>query len=512
MRSSLASWARSTVVAVGAGALLALAFPDPGWWWTAPVSIAVITAEQWQRSWQRGSITGFVFGFTFFLLLQPWLTVVGTDAWILLSAYCALWFAALGALTAWVTRYGWAPLWVGALWVLQEWGRGTIPFGGYSWGRLAFSQSSSPLAEGSHWWGMTGVTFIIAAIGSGIAAAFVRRTDLKKATRRLTLLVGMVVALVALSYLLPTISQPIGTARVAIVQGGTPQTGMGAMDVRAAVLQNHVEVTHILASDIAAGKAALPDLVVWPENASDLDPFTDPVAYQAIDAAVSDIDVPVLVGAVITSRTNSNYRENVGILWLPDIGPTEIYAKSHPVPFGEFIPFREFLSGLTDRFDRIPRDFAAGDEPGIFTLSANGQTVVFGDAICFEVAYDDVMVTLVDQGSQFITVQTNNATYAGTDQIAQQLAIERLRARQLERTVAIAATTGASAVIAPDGSDLASIPIDGQGYAVTDIALFDGTPVNVRLGLLPEYVGLVLVLGLAAQRVATRMRTSQSRH
>ncbi len=487
-----------------AGVLLALAFPDPGWWWAAPLALAVITTVQWGGSWKRGVVTGFLFGLVFFLLLQPWLTVVGTDAWILLSVYCAVWCAALGGMTAWVTRFRFAPLWVGALWVLQEWGRGTIPFGGYSWGRLPFSQSESPLAHGSNWWGMSGITFLIAVTGAYAASIIVRR----RGSTHVVMFVGAILSVLGLSLVLPTQSQPIGTMTIAVVQGGTPQTGMGAMDVRAAVLNNHVDVTRELAADIAPGQVALPDLVVWPENASDIDPFTDPVAFQAIDSVVNEVGVPVLVGAVITARSDANYRENVGILWLPDAGPQHIYAKSHPVPFGEFIPFRSFLSGLTDRFDRIPRDFAAGSEPGNFSLEVNGRSVVFGDAICFEVAYDDVMVTLLDVGAQLITVQTNNATYAGTDQIAQQLAIERIRALQLERTVAIAATTGASAVIAEDGSDLASIPIDSQGYAVTEVELFEGTPVNVRLGLLPEYVSLVLIVGLAIFRAFRRMRTS----
>ena len=74
-----------------------------------------------------------------------------------------------------------------------------------------------------------------------------------------------------------------------------------------------------------------------------------------------------------------------------------------------------------------PRDFVRGTEPGILNI----EGVVVGDAICFEVAYDDVFTSVIAGGAEVITVQTNNATYQGTGQPAQQWDIERPRALRL---------------------------------------------------------------------------------
>ena len=107
--------------------------------------------------------------------------------------------------------------------------------------------------------------------------------------------------------------------------------------------------------------------------------------------------------------------------------------KRHPVPFGEYIPFRAELTGLISRLDQIPRDFYAGHRPGNLTV---GPARV-GDVICFEVAYDGLVRDVVRGGAQVLVVQTNNATYNGTGQPYQQMAMSRLRAVETGRDVLV---------------------------------------------------------------------------
>jgi apolipoprotein N-acyltransferase len=99
----------------------------------------------------------------------------------------------------------------------------------------------------------------------------------------------------------------------------------------------------------------------------------------------------------------------------------------------------------------VPNDFVPGTELGIFEI--NG--VVFGDVICFEVAYGNYMRHLVNSGAQFISVQTNNATYGWTAQPEQQFQISRFRAIEHSRSVVIASTSGISGAIDPNGEVLA---------------------------------------------------------
>ena len=175
-------------------------------------------------------------------------------------------------------------------------------------------------------------------------------------------------------------------------------------------------------------------------------PFSDHQAALAIDAAADAIKAPILVGAVVPAGDSTVH--NVGIVWDPVLGPTDTYIKQHPVPFGEYLPGRSILSRFITRFERIPSDFSPGDQTGVLQLGP----ARIGDVICFEIAYDALVRQTVVDGARALVVQTNNATYAGTSQPAQQVAMSRLRAIEHGRTVLIAATSGITAVVAPDGT------------------------------------------------------------
>jgi apolipoprotein N-acyltransferase len=180
---------------------------------------------------------------------------------------------------------------------------------------------------------------------------------------------------------------------------------------------------------------------------------------------VTAIDAPTLVGAVVV-RTDGRLA-NTSIVWLPETGPSDVYVKRHPVPFGEFVPFRSVLERFISRLDRVPRDFVAGTDPGVLQLGPAKAAVV----ICFEIAEDSVVSEHVAGGGQFIAVQTNNATYGRTGQPDQQLEISRLRAMEHSREVAIAATSGISGVIAPNGDVKVRTEEFTQATLSTDLAL-----------------------------------------
>jgi apolipoprotein N-acyltransferase len=278
------------------------------------------------------------------------------------------------------------------------------------------------------------------------------------------------------------------TIAIGVVQGGTPQTGLGAMDVRRAVLENHVNETIKLAAKVKSGDVPQPEVVIWPENSSDLDPFNQADAAMLIETAVKAIGAPVLVGAVVDSATDpENEVYNMGILWDPLSGPGDTYIKNAPVPFGEFIPFRSLLTQFISRYDRVSRDFAHGSEPGIFNVSG----VSLGDLICFEVAVDPVVNRVVREGAQILVVQTNNATYAGTALPQQQLHIERLRAIEYDRTVIVAATTGISAEILPDGSVGQTLPDGATGSFVVEVIPNSNLTLGARFG---PYIEMILCL------------------
>ncbi|MGH3238850.1 MAG: apolipoprotein N-acyltransferase, partial [Spirillospora sp.] len=297
----------------------------------------------------------------------------------------------------------------------------------------------------------------------------------------------------------PTSGRPV---TVAVVQGNVPRLGLDYLGQRKAVLNNHVQATHELARRVRAGELARPELVVWPENASDLDPYAEPDAYTAIDGAVKDVGVPVLVGA-LTDTPDGRKVENRGIVWDPKTGPGDYYVKRHPVPFGEYLPFRDVLTKLITRFERVPRDFAKGTRSGVMRLGP----VTVGDVNCFEVAYDKE-VRDVARGD-LLVVQTNNATYGRTGLPPQQIAMSRLRAVEHGRTILVAATSGISAIVAPDGRMIDQSREFVPDLQVATVQARTSRTVSDRLGAAPDWALTALGLGALCAAAWTAARKNE---
>ncbi len=210
----------------------------------------------------------------------------------------------------------------------------------------------------------------------------------------------------------------------------------------------------------------------------------------------------MLVGAVLDGP--GDQVSNSGIVWDPVSGPGERYVKRHPVPFGEYIPYRSLVRRITTKVDLVPRDFAAGDEPGVLTVGP----VTLGDVICFEVAYDDLVRDVVTGGGRLLVVQTNNATFGRSAETTQQLAMGRLRAVEHGRAVLVSATSGVSAVLAPDGRVVDSAPVFTREVLMAQVPVRDRLTLATRLGALPEAaLCLLAALGLLAP-AGRRRRTA----
>ncbi|MEU9500678.1 apolipoprotein N-acyltransferase [Streptomyces sp. NPDC048196] len=495
-----------TGLAVVSGVALGLAFPPYDLWPLSPLAVAATALLTRGRTARQGAWTGLAFGLPFFLILLKWLHVVGWDAVVGLSFAEALFVALLGAGLALTSRLPAWPLWGACLWVAEEWARDRLPFGGFPWGRLAFANTGSPFTPLAALGGAPLVTFAVALTGTLLAACAAVLWGLRgngtvrRAVPALEAF-GLAAAVTAAGVLVPVPTKADDTVDIAVVQGNVQQAGMDFLGRPMKILDNHATATEKLAADIKAGRAKKPDLVIWPENSSDLDPFQYPQAYDRIDEAVKAIGVPVLVGALVDHPSKKGYVFNEGIVWDPKKGPGASYTKQHPVPFGEYVPFREQLSKIITRFQRVPRDFYPGDHTGLLQVGP----AKLGDVICFEVAYDEIVHDTVGAGARALVIQTNNATYGRTGQPEQQLAMSKLRAVEHGRAVVTAATSGISAVVAPDGTVTHRIPEFTQGVVSARIPLRNETTLADRVGAAPEWaLAIVGLLSCAAAVIGGR--------
>jgi apolipoprotein N-acyltransferase len=371
----------------------------------------------------------------------------------------------------------------GVLWVGQEALRDRTPFGGFPWARLAFSQADSPLLGLAALGGAPAVTFGVALAGGLLAAAALAAA--RRARRAAAVHVVAAVGLALLAAAVP-LSRPAGRpVTVAYVQGNVPRLGLDFNAQREQVLRNHVEGTEDLARRVAAGQAAQPDLVVWPENASDVDPVADPAAGDLITRAARVIGAPILVGSLLEGP--GDHLRNVGLVWLPTGGPVDTYVKRHPVPFAEYVPMRALARKVTTKVDLVRSDFQAGDRAGVLRV---GPATV-GDVICFEVAYDGLVRDTVTGGGELIVTQTNNATF-DADEAGQQLAMVRLRAVEHGRDAMMVSTVGISAFVTADGRVHAATAFNTPAAQARELRLSRTRTLATRLGAGPEYALLAV--------------------
>ena len=503
LRPVLPLWA-AVIVVLAAGPVTDAGFPDGNWWPLTFVGIALFLVSFWGRSFWAAFLVGFLGGMSFYLAHISWASLfLGPIPMTALSTLESLFFA-LGA-SAIALAYRWLPrVWPGqwgtvallpvvvaGLWVAREAIASVWPYGGFAWGRVALSQSESPFADLFGWLGVSGVSFVMVFLVA-LTIELVLLADVSRIARA-TIAVATIAALV----IIPAWSVVTdGTMRVAAVQGNGKA---GYFDQRhpGDLLQAQLTAT-VPVFDSGA------DVVVWPESGTDISPLASEYAAGVFDYVVAQSGAPLISGA-ITERDGLLF--NSSVLWTEASGQREpssslggaadIYDKKHPVPFGEYVPDRELWRPFApDLIDLIAREYTPGTRDAVMEL--NG--IMVGINICFDISDDQLMTESVEQGASIIFAQSNNADFGRTDESVQQLAIARIRAIELGRTVVNISTVGTSAIIAPDGSTIDELEWYTADAMVADVPI--STHITPAVALGRQFEWLVAALGLSALAIA----------
>ncbi len=509
-----------SAAAILAGLLIFGSFPPRPYWFLAPVGVAVLVGVLRAGDRMRSGFGyGFLAGLGFFLPLLPWTGIyVGPGPWLALSVACALYIGLFGVLTRLLVRLpGW-PVWVALAWVGVEWARSSFPFGGFPWGRLAFGQADGWFLSLAALGGAPLIGFVVAFVGCALVVLVTElvpvvrgRTSAKRMSSAgqpvwrswaAVIAVSIVVlpaAGLALRSALPDADDGDDRITVAAVQGSVPRLGLDFNAQRRAVLDNHVRRTEELADQVDAGEAPRPDVVIWPENSSDIDPLRNADAAEIITRASERIGAPILVGAVLINGDRTT--TNSVIVWDGANGPQERHDKKIVQPFGEYLPMRSFFRLFSDYADRAGY-FVPGDGDG--TVEAAGARI--GVATCYEVAFDRAFRDSLASGAQLLTVPTNNATFGDSEMTYQQLAMSRVRAVEHGRALVVAATSGVSAIVAADGSIEQSTELFVPAALVSTLPLRSVTTPATRLGGVPELLAVVLTVSAVVVAVVLRRR------
>jgi apolipoprotein N-acyltransferase len=516
--AALPLWA-ALGMAAGGGVVLDAAFPDRDWWALAPVGVLILFLALLGRGPWTGLLVGLVGGLSFWLTHIFWITLyLGAVPWLALGGLQSIFFAIGLSLTAVVLRHGprvWptrlgrlgmVPVVVAGLWTAREAISAVWPYGGFAWGRVALSQSEGPLSPLVSWVGLSGLSFLIVLV-SAFVLQLVREPRARAAPAafgpspgeptpgvlfKSALVVAAVTALIAVPAF-PVVES--GTARLAAVQGAS-DAGLFAQNEPGAVLNDHASATLPLIGEPV-------DFVVWPENASDIDPMRSADSARVADYISAAMDAPLVTGT-ITFQDGTYY--NSSLLWQHGEGAVDIYDKVHPVPFAEYMPDRAFWRPFApELIDLIGRDYGIGSRDNVFDIDG----IIAGIAICFDIADDQLIHEMIDDDAEIILAQTNNADFGYTDESVQQLAISRLRAIETGRTVVNISTVGTSAIITPDGATVDQLSVWEPGSMVQTVPLSSTITSAMAIGRGLEW--LLSGLGLAGLALSLAARVSERR-
>ena len=449
-----------------AGGLVFLSYQPVGWWWAAIVGVALlfVVLAPWSRgggpSLRLGAGIAVAHSLVLFLLLLPWIgSFVGTMPYVALAIWLSLYSVLLGVFGVAVARLRFGPLMFPLVFMAVEWLRSTVPFGGFAWVRLGWGQVGGPLQDVASVGGPALVSGVVVAVGASVSLG----------------------------------SADVGSVRVAAIQGNVPRLGLEFNAQRRAVLANHVAETKKLAGSEPV------DMVVWPENSADVSPFYDAQAADMVSEAVAAAGAPVLVGTI--TRDEVGLRNTMSV-FNPGSGAGDFHYKRYLQPFGEYMPLRSFFRLFSEKVD-----WAGDFKPGVTSDPVRMGDVLVGVATCYEVAFDNAGREAVRRGAQILTTPTNNATFGFSDMTYQQLAMSRMLAIQTDRAVVVAATSGVSAMVHPDGSVSQETGIFTAATLRESLPLRESQTIAVRFGFVIEYV-LVLAGWLVGAGAVIRARRS----
>lgn len=467
------------------GFVLQGAFPSTNFWPLAFFGVFMLLWALLGRSFWAALLVGTVAGSTFWLSLINWLTLyLGPVPWLALGFLQALFFGIGSAVMSIVINRGptrWPHRWgriglvsilIAALWVLRESVTSVWPYGGFSWGKLAQSQSESPLAHDVAWVGTAGLSFIIV-----LTAALTFQALRERHRPLLVVPILFFVGAIAVPTFMIDVS---GSAKILAVQGNS-KAGLFDHGEPGTILQDHVSGTlPYVGEDI--------DFVVWPENASDVNPLESQLAALTLNRLSEKIGAPIVTGTITTTSDEKYF--NSSLVWQD--GLKAQYDKIHPVPFAEYMPNRELWRTFQpDLVDLVTRDYSFGTRPNV--LDING--VLAGIAICFDITDDQQAYLMIADGAEIILAQTNNADFGKTSENLQQLSIARLRAIETGRSVVNISTVGTSAIISPSGETLDSIPAYQPGAMLDEVPLSTTITPAMAWGRLIEWT--ICAVGIA---------------
>jgi apolipoprotein N-acyltransferase len=451
--------------AIFAGALYFLSFPPFDYWYLIFPSVyffysSTITAE-------RVFSNGFVFGSIAYGVILFGIQSIGYEAWIPLAILMGLMYGFYSKALKFIATKTNNNLFA-LVGVISGFGllRSYFPFGGFPWG-----YSATVLLTGYQ----DNIFFLLVPklfktfgpIGySLLLESFIlflyllirgkeeRRNELKKFL--IMIIIFAVPLIFSEIYVREDITKEI---EVSIIQGNSPCPGTKnkCENERQRIYENHLSLTKSLNSERNEKDNGTPRLIVWAESSSGFknDPKENSETLNQIASEIKRLKASFLIGG--DRPSNPGEFENYGIFINENGVISGEYLKQHPVPFGEYIPFRKYLDWIPP-LALVPRDMVRGSNQEVFITIQN--EIKISPVISFEGSFDRYIRRSVEMGAELVVILTNQASFGKSGMSDQFILMSRANAISNNRDIVHAAITGKSAFISG---------IDGDVYSSSDL-------------------------------------------
>ena len=454
--------------AIIAGLLYFLSFPPYDFWYL--IFPALYLFYYSLLSSKKSFLSGFIFGCVAYGVILLGIQSIGLEAWIPLTFLMGLMYGVFSKLFSYLnTKSGNNFYVLLAALAVFDLIRAYFPFGGFPWGFPSTVLLTGPIDSPLFFevpltfrnFGPTGSSLLLQSLPLVIALGVFSKSKPKNYLKDYSIFLLIIFTIFISNYVVNDYQYTqleTSELNITIVQGNSPCPGAKnrCSNERQKIYDSHLAQTQSLEGNF--------DLVVWPESSTGFN--NDPGVHSRVQNDVSTqalrLDSYFLIGG--DRPVQKEYFENYGIFINREGEIVDQYLKQHPVPFGEYIPFRKYLDWIPP-LALVPRDMIRGDGQKIFMVNDTKISTV----ISFEGSFQRYIRNSVLDGAELVVILTNQASYGESGMSDQFILMSRANAISNDRPIVHAAITGKSAFI------------DHNGKVISKTELFETTTLNEKL-------------------------------
>ena len=444
-------------------------------------------AEDAKYKARKAYLDGFIFYMSFDIVIFHWFTyfyplefagltkgeaiVVIALAWIGLSVLQSVFSAFVFVLISRFTKtqiYKNHPIllapYAAALWAVNEWTQ-TLTWAGVPWGRIAISQTEMPIMmQSASLFGSYFLTFLIVLFNFLVAYAILYADKRKMASKVALIVLGAHVLCGTIMYFIPTKDQD-RSIKVASIQGNLESQSNYDISI-SDTFMIYDNLTRSAADNGAK-------LVIWPEGVLPVDIHSrirlSTGGFMKISDAVSklakELDITIVIGTYVNISDTDSYN-SVSAFYSDGASVIGAYSKIKLVPFGEYMPMREFLSALIPplaEINMLSYDITKGKDNTVFGATSNENAIKVGTLICFDSIYENMAIESARAGAEMFIVPSNDSWFYDSRAMYMHHSQNILRGVEHGKYIVSCGNTGVTSVTSDKGVVLSDMPIYEEG-------------------------------------------------